>query len=1035
MRYFIILFFFTISQHLTAQLNLFDIQYPYTEFAYYVYEDNDGSIWLYDNETILRYNGEKFTTQNSYQHKAVAYNTIHDSTGIVYLKQDRVYHYHRKTKTTTQIGTLNKDTTLDFFYRDDADRVWIFTKNIEKKERNVYKITETNTLEFAFNLYHHLGDKSIDDNIELEDFNGNFYVHLWHGRLLIIDSKGTEVKLPLEALENQSIQKPCSVFRLDNKNNLWRITYDVFEIYNPEIKRFEIHPISNKIIVENECQKIPGVNLSLTKIFMDSDDRIWLGFEDSNLFMYDEKENTFINFKTPLIEALGGKGGDIKSLMEDQNGNIWGNKRGGIFKIRKKENGFRSYLVNTTDPEHELYKLNPTYTKTLWFYFGKEYLPTAPVTPQVTSNGDIYAQDQRFSYRILAKNDSLEVIPWLHSSQKQYLHSIKDSLRIYTTWSHYYSIDKNLKTKIIPNPVGFPLRSLSQVFQTKDGIIWASGSLHQQGSFLAQLHPKTLRLENVFKKEDNTEDFSDNFIVKLDEDDQGNLLISSYNGLYKMNLKSKVTKTPDYKFYKKDSIRFDERITKFDYTGNDLGWIFNRNQIGLLNLKENRLIHYITKDQLNLIEINDVLPVNNHTIWYSCRTGIGLYNFKTNENKHFDKTYTLIDNFFAKQLKSNPYNGELIVTSTNGLHRFHPDSLLKLYDTKKIGNENVNLTLTDYSVLPNKSKSVNTFYPTDYKGETIALNYNDKSVTFNFELIHYSYPSRHRYTYKLEGYDNEWSQLTSKSEITYMSLPPGDYTLNIKGSTGGHTWSKNELSIPIYVKQAWYRTWWFFILVGLLLALLIYALTRYYYQLKFKQKTEIDNIRTKISIDLHDDVGSILTGLSMQSEILEQKATKEDKAKLHRMSELSRSAMLRMRDAVWAMDSRKNNWESLIDRMNEFAAETLELKSIEYYIKHHNITLDKSITNIMRQNLYLIYKEAVTNIIKHSDANYVAIELNEHHGQVELLIKDNGSIKPKFSTSGLGLSNMKHRADQINCNLEIKKEQGFTIHLKSKSLT
>ena len=120
--------------------------------------------------------------------------------------------------------------------------------------------------------------------------------------------------------------------------------------------------------------------------------------------------------------------------------------------------------------------------------------------------------------------------------------------------------------------------------------------------------------------------------------------------------------------------------------------------------------------------------------------------------------------------------------------------------------------------------------------------------------------------------------------------------------------------------------------------------------------------------------------------------------------------------------------------MNEFAAETLELKAIEYHIKYNSIDLNKSIMNVVRQNLYLIYKEAITNIIKHSDANRVLVDIQEQDGQIELLIKDNGSMVHNFSTSGLGLSNMKHRANQINCDLEIKQEQGFSVILKCKSI-
>jgi len=97
---------------------------------------------------------------------------------------------------------------------------------------------------------------------------------------------------------------------------------------------------------------------------------------------------------------------------------------------------------------------------------------------------------------------------------------------------------------------------------------------------------------------------------------------------------------------------------------------------------------------------------------------------------------------------------------------------------------------------------------------------------------------------------------------------------------------------------------------------------------QIEKRIAVEQLRTKISADLHDDVGSLLTGLAMQSEVLGKKAPENIRVKLDRISNLSRSAMLQMRDAVWVMDARKDNWQSLIDRVNEFASEHLGAKEL-----------------------------------------------------------------------------------------------------------
>ena len=193
-------------------------------------------------------------------------------------------------------------------------------------------------------------------------------------------------------------------------------------------------------------------------------------------------------------------------------------------------------------------------------------------------------------------------------------------------------------------------------------------------------------------------------------------------------------------------------------------------------------------------------------------------------------------------------------------------------------------------------------------------------------------------------------------------------------------------------------------------------------ELEINQRKAIDELRTKISIDLHDDVGSILTGLSMQSEMLKLKVDDKNKPKIAKISSLSKEAMLRMRDIVWAMDSRKNNWQSLIDRMYEFASETLEYKNINYTITIDNEIETENLNNVVRHSLYLIYKEAITNIIKHSNANTVLIEIKNR----KMEIYDNGT-EIYDNKAGLGLSNMKMRAKEINGDIEIDKKNGFRV--------
>lgn len=224
------------------------------------------------------------------------------------------------------------------------------------------------------------------------------------------------------------------------------------------------------------------------------------------------------------------------------------------------------------------------------------------------------------------------------------------------------------------------------------------------------------------------------------------------------------------------------------------------------------------------------------------------------------------------------------------------------------------------------------------------------------------------------------------------------------------------------------RNQWFLI-VGILTGLLfvIFYVRNRYIQ-KMKKRVAIEQLRTKISADLHDDVGSVLTGLAMQSELIERQVPEKNKEQLRKISLLSRAAMLQMRDAVWAMDASKDNWASLIDRIKEFAGESLLAKNINYTLHLDDIQLTEELTGAIRQNLYLITKEAIANILKHSNASEVHITLAKSHKSIKLNINDDGVILTNTSSpSGLGLNNMRRRASQLGGTIDFKQDNGFKI--------
>ncbi len=225
------------------------------------------------------------------------------------------------------------------------------------------------------------------------------------------------------------------------------------------------------------------------------------------------------------------------------------------------------------------------------------------------------------------------------------------------------------------------------------------------------------------------------------------------------------------------------------------------------------------------------------------------------------------------------------------------------------------------------------------------------------------------------------------------------------------------------------RLWrWLTIATLIFFGLLVYLGNQLQRQRINKQRaSEREQFRSQLSRDLHDEVGSTLTGLAMQSELLNDFSSEKDKAATENLAKMSRQAMQSMRDTVWAIDSRKDNTSDLIDRMRDFTAESDNLShqsiSLRSKLKEHRKIHPKT-----RQNVYLVYKEAITNALKHSGGSEIKAIIKDEGAMLHLTIQDNGKPDPQqIKTSGLGLQSMRQRAEECGGSFEYKMDGGFKI--------
>ena len=216
--------------------------------------------------------------------------------------------------------------------------------------------------------------------------------------------------------------------------------------------------------------------------------------------------------------------------------------------------------------------------------------------------------------------------------------------------------------------------------------------------------------------------------------------------------------------------------------------------------------------------------------------------------------------------------------------------------------------------------------------------------------------------------------------------------------------------------------------LGLLGLLSIFVFNNF----RVTNKLRLESIRNKIASDLHDDIGSTLNSISVYSEVAKQKSPTAIH-ELDQIGDASRKIIDAMSDIVWTINTKNDNFEQIILKLRSLTYNLFRAKNIE-----HTFRADESLNAIklpieVKRNFYLIFKEALNNLVKYSNATQASISLTLENSFIVLYIRDNGvGFNTGESSSGNGLLNMKARADEMKANLKIESALGEGTHVELK---
>ena len=320
-------------------------------------------------------------------------------------------------------------------------------------------------------------------------------------------------------------------------------------------------------------------------------------------------------------------------------------------------------------------------------------------------------------------------------------------------------------------------------------------------------------------------------------------------------------------------------------------------------------------------------------------------------------------------------------------------------------------------------------------GKRYRLPNNQNFIAFEFASVKLKDNEGIDYQYKLEGIDREWSPYLPHRYASYNSLPPGNYVFKVRAKMAHDGRDGDIGQFRFRVVQPFYRAWWFIALLVATVALIAYSI----YIDRIKNIIKLHKMRVKIASDLHDDIGSTLSSISIMSDLLQSQLDNSQYAGdlLRKIGANAHNMLESMDDIVWSVNPANDKFRYLDLRIREYAIPLFELKNIRFQIitppEMENLPLSMD----MRRNIFLIAKEAVNNLVKYSGCAMATIQFSYSHSLFTMIIEDDGigfDVVQCENNHRNGLNNMERRARQIGAELVIHSqiEEGTCVALSVK---
>lgn len=750
-------------------------------------------------------------------------------------------------------------------------------------------------------------------------------------------------------------------------------------------------------------------------MFFDSHFQLWIGTFGGGLNRLRRGEKVFSRFRHNPANPSSINDDKVISVAEDKSGNLWfGTHKAGVNKLNLQANQF------------ELYRNQPGNPASIGNNFVTAIFEDRYDICWVGTQGGLFRLDRAANTVEAFRHDAQNRRSLSHDWVYAILEDSSGNLWVGSYGGGLNLLDRNSKKftryQYDPeNPNGLNDDRLLALAE-QGGYLW----IGIRGGGLNRFDVAEQSFVHYIPDADDPNSLSDLIVRDILPHQSGELWLATNNGLNRFDPR---TETFTHFFHQSEdsSSISDSRIVSLMADNADRIWVGTMNGLNLFHKNSGNFRRYYQEDGLPNNVIYAMLEDQQGHLWISTNNGLSRFSPTDGSFVNYDEVDGLQGNEFTAGAAFTNQKGELFFGGHRGLTVFDPTAIVA-------NNYLPPVVITDFllfnsSVGLTSEKKRTPLQQVISQTRDLTLSYQDKVFSFEFAALDYTAPMKNQYAYRLEGFDNQWIPADNRRFATYTNIDPGNYVFRVKASNNSGIWNNAGAAINITVLPPFWKTWWFRALMLLLFATALWLL----YRMRVKSLLRIERTRTMIARDLHDELSATLSSINFFSQAIESKSgssIETDSQKyLGLIEESSRVAQDKIHDIIWTIDTGNDTWEDVLIKCRRYSAELLESQEIDFRQEIPAGFGNIPIKMELRRNFWLIFKELVTNLARHSRAKSAAIIIRRENSSILLEITDDGiGFDPDLVTSRNGIKNIYARAKEIDAQVDLHTSRSGGTH-------